>query len=163
MKRFPKNEQIEYKEFYSGVFKDFQMYGFYFKNKLLGFVHFGENKEFVHLNYLAFHKKHRGKGIGSYIISWLKNKFNNKPLVADVENLDESAKNNTQRLKRLKFYYRNGFFDGISEFEWESSQMYYINTAKISNKAFMDHIQICFPTIKDIRLHEDNYNKVITN
>ena len=52
-------------------------------------AHFNETDNFVHLNYLAVFKNYKSKGYGSYIISWLKEKFNNKAIVVDIEELSE--------------------------------------------------------------------------
>ena len=153
---FPVNERVPFKSLFEGVFKDFTLYGFYIDDVLTGFIHLLNAEDFVHLNYLAVAEGYRDKGIGSYIISWIKNKFDNKPLVADVENVDFGAENNSQRLQRLKFYYKNGFTDGVTEFDWEGTSMYYIHTNTISDEKFMEHIQICFPTIKNLRPHKSN-------
>lgn len=153
---FPLNERVPFKNLFSGVFKDFALYGFYFEDILVGFVHLFDSDEFVHINYLAVANEFRNKGIGSYIINWLKNKFNNKSLVADVENIDHNAKNNEQRYRRLKFYYQNGFVDGLTEFDWEGTSMFYIYTNSISDVKFMKHIRTCFPTIKNLRPHKSN-------
>lgn len=157
---FPANEKLDFENLFSGVFKDFVLYGFYLCENLVGFVHLANKEEFVHLNYLAVSKKYRSCGIGSYIIRWVKNQFNNKSLVADVENLDSNAENNEQRIKRLKFYYKNGFRDGITEFDWEGTKMYYIHTNDISDDEFMKYIKVCFPTIKNLKPHKSNLNEV---
>lgn len=156
---FPRKERVAFKDLFAGVFKDFLLYGFYYEQNLLAFVHLNETEEFVYLNYLAVGKKFRSRGIGSYIINWVKVNYN-KPIVADVENLDDNAKNKDQRVSRLKFYYKNGFFDGKTDFLWEGYEMYYINTAEISDKSFMKYIKICFPTIKNERKHIDNKSKI---
>lgn len=157
---FPPNEKVDFKELFAGVFKDFVLYAFYLENTMIGFVHLVNKDEFVHLNYLAVAEDYRSAGVGSHIIDWVKKQFNNKTLVADVENLDANASNNEQRMHRLKFYYKNGFRDGKTEFDWEGTKMYYIHTNAISEEKFLKHIMICFPTIKNLKPHKSNFNKV---
>ena len=52
----------------------------------------------------------RGNGIGSKILSLVKDKFPNCRLVLNIEALDENAENNDERIKRREFYVKNGFF-----------------------------------------------------
>lgn len=153
---FPINEKVDFEQLFSGIFKDFVLYGFFCDKKLVGFAHFLNHNDFIHLNYLAVRKGYRSQGIGSYIIKWLQKTFNNKAIVADIENLDEKAENKEQRFKRLKFYYKNGFKDGKVEFDWEGTRMYYIHTNKISKDSFLTHIIKCFPTIENIKKHKSN-------
>lgn len=141
---FPKVERVGFKELFSSVFKDFKMFCFYDSEVLLGFAHLLNSDNFIHLNYLAVNKNFQNEGVGSSIINWIKMNFNNKPIVADVENIDVNAKNAHDRFRRLHFYYKNGFFDGKSEFDWNGTKMYYIITGYISDVEFMDHIKNVF-------------------
>lgn len=148
---FPKEELVDFYSLFSGVFKDFELYGLYKDNTLVGMAHFFNNKNFVHLNYLAIDKACRSEGYGSYILSLLKEKFNNKTIVVDIEELDDNAINQENRIRRKKFYYKNGFKDGEYCFMWGDVFMTYMNTESLNSKEFMDYIQIIFPTIKDIK------------
>lgn len=148
---FPKEEQVDFFGLFSGVFKDFKLYGLYENNDLIGMAHFYNDKNFVHLNYFAIDKEHQSKGYGSFIISWLKRNFNNKAIVVDVEELDSNALNSENRIKRKKFYNKNGFIDGKYTFMWEGTFMTYMYTESICHIEFMDYIQKIFPTIKDVK------------
>jgi len=148
---FPKEEQVDFYSLFSGVFKDFELYGLYENKQLIGMAHFINNKNFIHLNYFAIDKKFQNKGYGTIILSWLKEKFNNKAIVVDVEELDNNALNSEDRIRRKKFYNKNGFNDGIYSFMWEGTFMTYMNTESINPDEFMDYIQKIFPTIKDIK------------
>ena len=148
---FPKEERIDFNDMFSGVFKPFKLYALYDNNALVGMAHFNETDNFVHLNYLAVSKNYQSKGYGAYIISWLKEKFNNKAIVVDIEELTEYADNNFYRIKRKKFYKRNGFNEGQYTFIWEGVYMTYMHTCKIDANEFMKYIQIIFPTIIDVK------------
>ena len=41
---FPVNEKVEFEQLFSGIFKDFVLYGFFYNKKLLGFAHFLNHK-----------------------------------------------------------------------------------------------------------------------
>lgn len=53
----------------------------------------------------------RGKGCGSEILKLLKREYPGRAIVLNVEPLDETAENAAQRVSRMRFYNRNGFFD----------------------------------------------------
>lgn len=149
---FPIEERVDFHKLFFGVFKNFELYGLYKDKQLIGMAHFNNTINFVHLNYLAVDRKYQNQGYGTEIISWLKDKFNNKTLVVDVEELDKNALNNENRIKRKNFYNKNGFVDGKYCFMWEGVFMTYMNTQTINPDEFMNYIQIIFPTIKDITI-----------
>ncbi len=149
---FPPCERVELEQLWKGVFKDFKMFAFYEHGSLLGIAHLCDTMDFVHLNYLAVVKEKRGQGIGSAILSWIKKKFSNKPIAVDVENVDKNAANAEQRIKRLRFYKKNGFNIGKYKFVWNGVKMFYLAFGDVDGKTFMDYIQIIFPTIKNIEL-----------
>ncbi len=66
--------------------------------------------DIVFIFYLAVSPDARGNGIGSKILSLVKDKFPNCRLVLNIEALDENAENNDERIKRREFYVKNGFF-----------------------------------------------------
>lgn len=148
---FPLEEQIDFYKLLSGVFENFKLYALYDNGNIVGMAHFLEQDTFIHLNYLAVNKNHQSKGYGSHIILWLKKKYKNKAIVVDIEEIDSSAPNNENRIRRKNFYRRNGFNDGMYCFMWEGVFMTYMNTEKINPEEFMNYIQIIFPTIIDIR------------
>jgi len=148
---FPKEERIDFKDVFSGVFKPFKLYALYDNNVLVGMAHFNETDNFVHLNYLAVSKKFQSKGYGTSIISWLKEKYNNKAIVVDIEEVSELAQNNSFRIKRKNFYQKNRFVEGKYTFMWEGVFMTYMHTKKLNANEFMEYIQKIFPTIFDIK------------
>ena len=60
----------------------------------------------------------------------------------------------------MKFYYKNGFRVGLTEFDWEGTKMYYIHTDSISDDEVMKHNRICFPTINNLKPHKNNLKEV---
>ena len=53
----------------------------------------------------------RGAGCGSDILLRLKEENPEKTVVLNIEPLDERAENYEERVRRLAFYEKNGFFD----------------------------------------------------
>ncbi len=92
---FIPDERIEFDQLFSGVFKDFRMVCLYNDfGSLVGMMHYIVKENFIHLNYFAISPKFRGQGFGSMCLSWLKESYNNKPIVVDIEEEDEHADNN---------------------------------------------------------------------
>ncbi len=76
-----------------------------------GFVGLGitmMNKDLVLLDYFAIDVDIRGKGYGKDALRLLKNRYEGKRLFLEIEELDKSASNNEERVRRKNFYLRNG-------------------------------------------------------
>ena len=147
---FPVEEQVEFEKLFSEKFENYKIYAIYEENDaLVAMVHFNELKSFVHVNYLAVKKECQSKGYGSAFLTFIKNLYK-KPLVLDVEELDQTAPNNINRIKRIKFYKNNGFKEGVYKFVWQGVLMTYMHTQNIDANEFMEYIQTIYPTIKNI-------------
>lgn len=66
--------------------------------------------DIVFIFYLAVDEQARGNGIGSEILTLIKEEFPDCRLVLNIEALDEEAENNEERKRRRQFYVKNGFF-----------------------------------------------------
>lgn len=53
----------------------------------------------------------RGKGYGTGILELLKVQNPQRPIILNVEPLDDEADNAAQRVSRMRFYEKNGFYD----------------------------------------------------
>ena len=76
-----------------------------------GFAHTTETDEVLFVMFLAVAEDHRGQGCGSAILSHLKQQASGKPILLNVEPLDDAAANATERIARMRFYEKNGFYD----------------------------------------------------
>lgn len=63
------------------------------------------------LLYLAISPDRRSEGHGTRILAHLISMYDGVPLTLNVEPLDPSSDNNSQRERRFSFYLRNGFSD----------------------------------------------------
>lgn len=148
---FPVGERIPFQDFFSKNFKGYQLYSLTINEKVIAMVHFKNLKNFVHINYIAVEKKCRSKGYGSLILSKIKEMFNNKPIVVDIEELDEKSDNCKEKIRRKAFYKKNGFEFGKYNFWWEGFFMTYMAYGNVDGKEFMKYIVKIFPTIKNIK------------
>jgi ribosomal protein S18 acetylase RimI-like enzyme len=66
-------------------------------------------KDAVFVLYLVVNDQVRSSGYGSGIIQWAKAYYGNRCIILNVEPPNENAENNEQRLRRIRFYEKNGF------------------------------------------------------
>lgn len=89
------------------------------ENGLLGFTVAIPYQNMVMVDYLAVSGKIRSKGTGSFIMQEICQYFSDKKVVLLIEQLDEGAENQEQRIARRRFYLKNrihlcGYFCGGS-------------------------------------------------
>ena len=83
-------------------------WGLYADGKWIGLAYVLTEGGASYLFYLAISESCRGKGFGSKALQALKMKYADKRLFLALEQLDESADNYEERLKRRQFYLKNG-------------------------------------------------------
>lgn len=106
----PENEHLPLPIMYLlSLRKDIHYLSFYDEDQLIGLMYTIETKELDYLLYLAVNPNIRSKGYGSKMMEWLSFRSGKKPVALDIERLNDKAKNYNQRLKRYKFYEKNGF------------------------------------------------------
>ena len=66
----------------------------------------GKNE--ILIDYLAVAKKRRGTGVGTKMLSALIEHYRDFGIFLEIEELDPSAKNNAERIRRKDFYLRAG-------------------------------------------------------
>lgn len=106
-KAFPAEERVPlevlYKPWTHGDFRAF------FKGReFCGLAFLLPDDKTCYLFYLAVEEEMRGLGVGSEILRHLKNMYEGKKIVLEMEVLDPDAENYGQRLLRDKFYQKNG-------------------------------------------------------
>ena len=148
---FPEAERVPFDDLFTGVFAPFEFVCLYDGDKIVGMLHYNNADNFVHCNYLAVSKEYQDQGNGSRILSWVKENYPGKSLVVDIEELDDTADNRENRIRRKSFYERNGFVQGDYVFDWEGVFMTYMHCGDVDAEEFMSYIQIVFPTIHNVR------------
>ncbi len=117
---FPKDERAPLFHLKLKARKDtVNLYGIYNENVFVGFVYSVEYRDILYVYYFAVNESLRGGGYGSKILSFLKEDNKGKRIALNIEELDENAPNNAQRIKRKAFYEKNGFVDcNLKVKEW---------------------------------------------
>lgn len=85
--------------------------GYYKEDTFAGFTFTATTEDILFVLFFAVEDKQRGQGLGSEILGCLQENNPGKTIVLNVEPLDEKAENNDQRIRRMAFYKKNGFYD----------------------------------------------------
>ena len=85
--------------------------GYYKEDTFVGFTFTATTEDILFVLFFAVEENSRGKGFGSEILGCLQENNPEKTIVLNVEPLDEKAENNDQRIRRMAFYKKNGFYD----------------------------------------------------
>lgn len=109
-KVFPKNELIPFSFLtLKSKRKNVEFNSYYDNNKLIGISYLIISNNLIFILYLGVNPSSQSKGYGSKILEDIKNKYSNKEITLNIETLDINSNNYNERLKRLKFYSKNGF------------------------------------------------------
>ena len=107
---FPADERPPANIYFNNFKKDNnQLLGFYDEETFIGFASMTFYKDICYIFFLAVSPEHRDQGYGTKILSILKEKFKDYVLLLCYEEVDQKYKDYDMRLRREKFYIRNGF------------------------------------------------------
>jgi len=84
---------------------------YYEADRLCGFTYGITAGNILFLLFFAVKDELRGKGYGSAILGYLKENHPGKTILLNVEPLDPKADNFEERVRRFRFYEKNGFYD----------------------------------------------------
>ena len=90
--------------------KNVNFNAWYDNQEFCGITYTIESEKMIFLLYFAVNAQQRSKGYGSRIIHELKQIAGDREIILNVEKPDQSAENNTQRVQRITFYEKNGFY-----------------------------------------------------
>lgn len=109
---FPKEEQMPWPLVRLLILqRDVDVYGYYEGERFCGFTFSAATEDVLFILFLAVADDCRGQGYGSAILQLLKEEKPGRSIVLNVELLDPAAENYAQRLSRMAFYKKNGFYD----------------------------------------------------
>ncbi len=109
---FPKEERLPWWILRAlTINKNVSITSYYDKDTFCGFTHSTIKDDILFVMFFAVDEERRGKGYGSAILECIKRSNPDKKIMLNVELLDESAANYADRVRRMNFYKKNGFFD----------------------------------------------------
>lgn len=84
-------------------------FSIYDEEEFIGLTYFIYYEHITYVLYLAIDTNKRGKGYGSIVLDKIKKENNQGSVVLCIEEIDQTADNYEQRIKRKNFYEKNGF------------------------------------------------------
>ena len=84
---------------------------FYDKDILCGFIYMATNKNITFVMFFAVDKDIRAKGYGSKILNEIQTLYPDNKIIISIERCDVEAENIDDRIRRKKFYIKNGYID----------------------------------------------------
>ncbi len=84
---------------------------YYLDGKFCGLACIVFNDDAVYIQCISIAGRYRSKGIGSAVVSDIKNRAQGRPVFAEVERHKEESHDNARTLKTLEFFAKNGFCD----------------------------------------------------
>ena len=108
---FPENELIKFKYLIKMTSRKNVKFLSYYDNQLLGISYTYKYKNLVFVLYLGVNTNFQSKGKGTKIINYLKESYKELDFVLNIEPIINDCSNYEQRIKRLNFYKKNGFFE----------------------------------------------------
>ena len=107
---FPKYEQEAWSRLlFKRLFRRADFLVFYDQGQFVGLSYIIHHHGIHYVLYLAVNDWVRSRGHGSRILAQLKQRYAPDTLILDIEQPDVTVANNHQRLRRLRFYRKNGF------------------------------------------------------
>lgn len=107
---FPADEQVPFWFLMLRARRDHvDFYSVFDENKWVGFVYMIGYRDITYVYYLAISDKERGSGYGSKILKTITKKCSGRRIILIIEPVDKKAGNYEERVKRKKFYEKNGF------------------------------------------------------
>lgn len=82
---------------------------FYDKNELCGFIYMATSNKITFVMFFAIDKNIRSKGYGSQILSEISRLYPDNKIIISIERCDVSAEDIEERIRRKKFYLKNGY------------------------------------------------------
>ena len=112
LEAFPKEERIPWWLMQAATVRDgTEVTAYYDGDVFCGFTYSAAYEKTLFVLFLAVEKEVRGSGYGSSILEYLKKSDPERTILLNVELLDPNADNYAQRLQRMAFYKKNGFYD----------------------------------------------------
>lgn len=90
---------------------DTEILGLYDEKTPVGFTVLLKNAVCGYVYFLAIDAQMRSKGYGSAALGALREAYPRLQIILDFEEIDEATENLEQRIRRRKFYLRNGFHE----------------------------------------------------
>ncbi len=145
---FPENERINFEDMVNCKFSNSKLYAILKSNRLIGFTYITLCNNFAYIVYFAIDKSQRNKGLGTLSINKICNFYKNKTKVLCVE---KPTTEDPTKLRRIKFYERNGFLLANFQFNYLEQDYFTMYKGPLNKQEFIECLNACFPGCKDFK------------
>ncbi|UFU00208.1 GNAT family N-acetyltransferase [Radiobacillus kanasensis] len=138
---FPVNEQIPFWYLLYKSKKNYvDLFALYDNELFVGFTCLITNKDITFVLYLAIDNSHRSRGYGGKALSKIKECYPNNRVVLNIEEVNVSAKDYQQRMKRKSFYLKNGFKNSRFKLKEVNNNMFevLVNKGDITKEEYLN-------------------------
>mgnify|MGYP003591843196 CR=1 FL=1 len=135
---FPPIEHRDIKSVFFDKTGIVSVFAFYETDSFCGFACTLQHLDICYILYLATVPSLRGKGIGSKILAQLHSHYLQKIIVLDIEEEDLKSENNNERIRRKRFYLRNGYQETHIINEWRGISFEVLSINEIISKKKYD-------------------------
>lgn len=109
---FPRSEQVAMPILLAQAKRSSaDFFAFYDGETLAGMTYLVYGDGIVYVFYLAINPQVRSSGYGSAILDWVKEHNPSRQTVLEIETVGVGYDNDEQRVRRQRFYFKNGFRD----------------------------------------------------
>ena len=114
--------------------RNVNFHAWYDNREFCGITYTIESEKMIFLLYFAVNAQRRSKGYGSRIIQELKRSAGGREIILNVEKPDRSAENHAQRVQRIAFYEKNGFYQSDFDLHIEGTDYLVFSTNAAADK-----------------------------
>ena len=154
LESFSAEERTPFDKLMTGKFKNFSMLAVYKQDTLIALIHVNNSDDFLYINYFAVKKKLQDR-YGSQILTKLKQEYD-KPIVLDVEEIDEKTTDNETKRRRKNFYLKNGFQHDKYSLFWIGNHMTYMYYGNIDEHKYLEYLNKTFVNTTNIQKRDED-------
>lgn len=132
---------------------DIEFICYYEEDILCGFTYTAKNENGLYVLFLAVNTEIRGRGYGSAILSNLKEYGNGRQILLNIEPPDAEAENAEERVRRYRFYRKNGFEDtGYLHTDKSGTFMILSDRSRFEEDAYLQLVKKLSKGLGEVRL-----------
>lgn len=110
LKSFPEEERLDFELLKSKADEGRGNFlGLFDQQNLVGMIYYSEYQGTIYIFYFAIDQQLQSHGYGKIMLDYMFETFQQHKIILLVEEINSKAENNEQRIRRKKFYLKNGF------------------------------------------------------
>ncbi|MCR4879387.1 MAG: GNAT family N-acetyltransferase [Bacilli bacterium] len=150
---FPKVERPTFNQLMS--FKNHVLYAVELDKEFVALVDLIINKDTTYVFFLAVKKTMRGQNVGSQILKFVSDKYNNYRIYLLAESPNEECTNLLEREHRISFYKKNGFIESdVSVNEYGTTYLILYKNGKVNKIELLESMKFMLGEATYLKYYE---------